>query len=248
MEDFHLRSDPIISQQLTFAHHTIEVMLRCVAVLQFQTPAPQLAIALHGTVIELFSGCVALVECERLSAIPIVLRSLFEAVVDLDNLLQNPTYIEHMEAADLRQRKELLIQGRTNPLMSGLDLKLDLVGELKTVGPRLAELERRGHGRLKIKDRCIAVGREDEYRSIYALFTLDVHNNISALADRHTEAVNIFGVPNLTVVRGRLSLATKYAVESATMIHRAFRTQEPTIAILPSQLEAIRKAIGDIGA
>ncbi len=69
MEDIHyLRSDPIIDQQLTFAHHAIEVMLRSVAVLQFQTPAPQLAIALHGTVIELFSGCVTLVECERLSA------------------------------------------------------------------------------------------------------------------------------------------------------------------------------------
>ena len=241
-----LRSDSIVSRQLAFAHHAIDVMLASPAALRWKSPAQQMALALHATVIELFAGCIALIECERVAAVPIVLRSLYEAVVDLNNLLQAPEYLERMEAAELKQRKELLVQGKTNPLMHGFEQKVDISAELKTAGTKLAELERRGRGVLSIKDRCIAVGREDEYRTVYALLSLDVHNNISALADRHGEIINVLGEPDLTSVRARLSMGTKYALESATMMHQAFRTVDPAIANLPSEMDTLRAAIGDI--
>jgi Family of unknown function (DUF5677) len=245
-QSFGLRSDSIIRRQLAFAHHAIDVMLGSASALRWESPAQQMALALHATVIELFAGCIALVECERVAAVPIVLRSLYEAVVDLNNLLQAPTYLERMEAAELKQRMELLVQGKTNSLMRGFEQKVDISEEMKTAGTRITELERRGQGAVSIRDRCIAVGREDEYRTVYALLSLDVHNNISALGERHGEIINVFGEPDLTGVRARLSMGTKYALESATMMHQAFCTADPAIANLPLEMDALRAAIGDI--
>ena len=49
--------------------------------------------------IELYSGCIVLAEADRVAGIPIILRTMYEALVDLDNLLADPGYVENMESA-----------------------------------------------------------------------------------------------------------------------------------------------------
>jgi hypothetical protein len=65
--------------------------------------AQVLALAIYGTVIELFSACVGLAQLGEPTAIPIILRSMYESHVDLDNLLHEAGYVEHIEAAGYEQ-------------------------------------------------------------------------------------------------------------------------------------------------
>ena len=51
--------------------------------------------------------------------IPVVLRSIYEAVVDLNNLALDAGYVEFMEAANLKQICKLLEQSLHNPLLRG---------------------------------------------------------------------------------------------------------------------------------
>jgi hypothetical protein len=114
-----------------FAHHALDTTLEAARLLRWVTEVQQCALALHGTTIELFAGCLALADTERAAAIPIVLRSLYEAVVDLENLLLNAEYLKNMEAANLAQIHELLVQGRINPLFRGLDQGTDTTANLR---------------------------------------------------------------------------------------------------------------------
>jgi Family of unknown function (DUF5677) len=236
-----------------FAHHALDTTLEAARLLRWVTEVQQCALALHGTTIELFAGCLALADTERAAAIPIVMRSLYEAAVDLENLLLNAEYLKNMEAANLAQIHELLVQGRVNPLFRGLDQGSDTTANLRQFGNRLAELKRLGRGVLSIKDRCAAVNRDDEYRTVYALLTLDVHNNLAALGDRHFEdagengTIAIFGEGTGKSTESRLSLAMGYFLQSAAMIHHAFRTGDTSVLHLLQEFDRTRSPVGAAG-
>jgi hypothetical protein len=229
-----------------FAHRTVDTILEAAKLLRWVTEAQQCALALHATTIELFSGCLALADTERAAAIPIVLRSLFEAVVDLENLLKQREFVKNMEAANLMQTKKLLVQGRVNPLLHGMDKGKDTATNLREFGTRLAELKRQGREALSIEDRCAAVDRGDEYRSVYALLTLDVHNNLAALGDRHyvdtgENGTITFFADNSGKSEMRLSMATGYLLQSAEMVHRAFQTGDTAVSALLLEFDCARK-------
>lgn len=239
-------SSVLNTTRFEFAHRAVDTLLEAAKLLRWVTEAQQCALALHATTIELFAGCLALADTERAAGIPIVLRSLFEAVVDLENLLRQPEFLKNMEAANLMQAKKLLVQGRVNPLLHGLDMGSDTTTHLREFGNRLAELARQGREALSIEDRCAAVDRGDEYRSVYALLTLDVHNNLAALGDRHyTEAgenghISIFA-ESADKSEMRLSMATGYLLQSAEMVHRAFKTGDAVVSELLLEFDRSRK-------
>jgi hypothetical protein len=240
-----------IETKFKFAHRAVDVLLQVANQLKWTTEAQQCAIALHATTIELFSGILALADTERAAAIPIILRSLFEAVVDLENLLEQPQFLKNMEATNLAQMKKLLVQGKVNPLLHGLGEGKDIPATLREFSARLAELKRQRRDPRSIEDRCAAINREDEYRSVYALMTLDVHNQLAALADRHDFEP---GDPNTTIAffadnavksAMRLTMATGYLLQSAQMIHKAFQTNTPVVAQLQSEFELSRSGKRD---
>lgn len=79
------------------------------------------AVTLHATITELFGACLVLAEDrDHAIGIPILLRSMQEALVDLDNLVHDAGYIENIEAANLKQLLKLLDSAKTNPLLAGL--------------------------------------------------------------------------------------------------------------------------------
>jgi hypothetical protein len=186
------------------------------------------AIALHGTVIELLASCIAMADEDGASrGIPIVLRSMYEALVDLDNLLLNQDYFAYMEAAHLKQMCKLLQQADTNPRLQGLSERVDVSAPLAEFRARHADLKANGIEPLNIEDRSKRAGRHNEYLSLYGLFCMDSHNDLAALADRHFDGVagamtvSIFGEPYLPSVRQRLSHGIDFVLGTARMLHRA---------------------------
>jgi hypothetical protein len=64
-----------------------------------ESDAQVIALAIYGSVIELFSSCVGLAALGEPTAVPIILRSMYESHVELDNLLQDAGYVEHVFGA-----------------------------------------------------------------------------------------------------------------------------------------------------
>ena len=215
-------------------------ILDAAALLRHEESLPQhFALALHCTVIELFSACVLLAQYGEPTAIPILLRSMYEALVDLDSLLGDPSYVDRIESANLTQ----IVKFERSGLIPKKDLE-----EFKT---RLAELQQLKRGPMDLRTRCEKIGRLDEYDGLYTLFCLDTHNNGAALIDRHISEgadgktiISVFGKYDPQAVIRRLNVGLQWLLQSAHMIHKAFKAPAPQIDELAARYERERRERG----
>jgi len=201
------------------------------------------ALGLYGTIIHLFSACVLLASFGEPTGIPILLRSMYEAMVDLHNLVRDPSYACRIEDADLKQILSIMGSGS---LREAFQEKRK--GDYEQLSARVAEIEGEGKASLSIRKRCKAVERLEEYESLYALFCLDTHNNASALAERHvTESedgslqISFFGEFDPKSVAARLDFGIQFIFESARMVHAAFKVPAPEVEALAARFEDERR-------
>jgi hypothetical protein len=231
--------DPGLEARVMAASDVVPVVLDAAAQLRHDQSDAQIhALALHGTIIELFSACVLLAKQGEPTAIPIILRSMYEALVDLDNLLHDAGYVEHIQAANFKQTIKIMKSG---PLRQ--EFQEGRKADYQQFVTQLAELEAKGKGPLQIRTRCDRAGRLDEYESLYGLFCLDSHNNGAALADRHLSElpdgnmqISFFGEFDPQAVARRLDFGLQFLLESARMIHGAFQLPAPQLDEIASGL------------
>ncbi len=164
--------------------------------LRFDRNHPQqlYCICLHGTVLETASACITLLKANECSALPVLLRSLLEAYVDLVNLCRCPEYIFRMQAAFLNEQSRVLKvaidSGDTNPYLEALAAESGIHDHAQKVEKDLHELKTRGLGPLKIKERFEKAELTEMYESVYALLCQHSHNNLNILERRHLEISN----------------------------------------------------------
>jgi hypothetical protein len=104
--------DPELQARVTAASDAVPVVLDASAQIRHDESDAQIhALALHGTITELFSACVLLAKQGEPTAIPIILRSMYEALVDLDNLVRDAGYVEHIQAANFKQTIKIVKSG-----------------------------------------------------------------------------------------------------------------------------------------
>ncbi len=237
--------DPELRARAQAASAAVPVVLDAAGHLRHDDSLAQMhAIALHGTIIELFSACVLLAQWGEPTGIPILLRSEYEALVDLDNLVRDAGYVERMEAANIVQTLKIMKGG---PLRQ--EFQVGRKADFDELSARLAELEQKKKTPLSMRDRCDAVGRLGEYEGIYGLFCMDTHNNASALAERHLSehkddgapVVSFFGPYDPQGVATRLDFGLQWLFESADMIHGAFRVPVPQVAELAARFARERR-------
>jgi hypothetical protein len=234
-------SDPGLREDIEYAVAACNTILTSMDLLQLRGTVtdPQLsALTLHATIFELLSACVVLAETSRDAGIPILLRSMYESLVDLDNLVRQPGYHAHMEAANLRQVARAIGS-------SGRGVAVDRTrGGAKVARAALLEelvaLKERGKMPLSLDERCALAGRTEEYEGLYADLCLDAHNNIAALTERHVRAVgtdahleiSVLGDPDVAAVARHLSMGVGFLIESALLIHGHFGASTPALADL----------------
>jgi hypothetical protein len=174
---------------------------------------------------------------------------MFEALVDLDNLVSDRHYAERMNAADHREMIKLLKEAPSNPLLVGLAAKHPVGELLATLEAQLADMENRNLGPLPVFARCKTAGRQHEYKTVYAMLCLDAHNNVTALMERHVIPVEggsvelaPFGDGEPVVLARRLSFAMHWMLQSAEFVHGAFKTGY-SVADFQQQHDVMRKAL-----
>jgi hypothetical protein len=239
---------PSLADRLAFGDRTLRAIVEAMPLISFDSSKrPHLyAVTLHASIVQLCGGCLALARTEHTAGIPVLLRSMFEALIDLDNLVRDADFHERMDAANLHQFLKLLRTCPTNPLMAGLDQKHDIPTITAEFQAELGSLRARNRGQKDLRSRCIDVGRESEYTSIYTLLCLDAHNNITALIDRHvsegdsqTLRVDAFGDGYPFSLARRVFMAIGWMLESADCAHGAFQTNY-SVAELMREHEALR--------
>ncbi|MEJ0038933.1 MAG: DUF5677 domain-containing protein [Gammaproteobacteria bacterium] len=244
-------TDAIVQQQVDFLGYAHDTALDAARQLKFDADkiAQVFVVSLHGTIVELAGACLSLLGTGNSIAIPILLRSMHEALADQINLLVDAKYVENMEAADLKQMERLLVQadGDANNLLKGLGEKWNIPKELEQLRGRQVTLKAAGRGALNVFERFKKAGLQAEYQSAYLLLCLDSHGNASALMDRHIEfagdniQLSFFKDPPVTSTRARVDAVTAILINSTVMIHEAFKTACTTVQPLRAEHAKLRQ-------
>ena len=97
--------------------------------LSFNRKDPQqlYSVCLYTRLIEIASGCKALLEKNSLVGIPIFLRSMFEADIDLTNLMKNRDYSKRMYASFLNEKLRLTKEAASSKEEKGVKSFLDYI-------------------------------------------------------------------------------------------------------------------------
>lgn len=146
-------------------------------------------IALYGSIIELTGSIIVLLNKRMASGVPILLRAILEAYVDLVNLLRNKQYGYHLEASYRKEFLKVLEEAKRgkNEYLAGIAEKPDLDEIISKWRKEQKKLESKGYSALKQFDKFKRADMEKEYSSIYNLLCSDAHNNLRSLIKRHAE-------------------------------------------------------------
>ena len=147
-------------------------------------------ICLFSRIVELAASCKALLEKNTLAGLPVLLRSMFEADIDLTNCIKDTYYFKSMYASLLKEKIRRLKESfpeKDNPYLKPIDGNDSLKSDLESVKKELQSLEKEGYKPISIKERSEKAGKLDEYHSIYNILCLETHNNIAALEKNYIE-------------------------------------------------------------
>lgn len=166
-------------------------MLPLATQIQFdkQHPLHRNVIALYGSILELTGAIILLVENKMITGVPVMLRSILEAYVDLHNLIETPRYGYAMDLGHIKEWLKILHEAK-----SGKNEYLEAISKAPFLDSTIADwtkkkrtLEQKGYQALKIEQKFQRAGMEKEYRSQYNSLCCDAHNNLRALIERHIE-------------------------------------------------------------
>lgn len=177
--------EEVLASVLGLAFHFLKT-------LRFNGKDPQqlYSVCLYARLLELAVASKALLEKNALVGIPILLRSMFEADLDLTNLMKYPEYFKRMNASFLKEKIRLTKNAESsepNPFLAAVRVKPNLTDDLRKAQDEMDILVTEKKGPVEIRERAELAGRLDEYKSIYKDLCLDTHNNVRSLEDWHIE-------------------------------------------------------------
>lgn len=179
------RSEETLGSVLGLANHFLET-------LRFDRKNPQelISVCLYARLLELAAACKALLEKNALVGIPILLRSMFEADIDLTNLLNVPFYYKRMTASFLKEKLSFIKETASSspsPFLEVVRKSRDSKKDFRETEAELNRLITRKNGPINIRCRAEFAGKLDEYLTNYRMLCLDTHNNIRSLEEWHIE-------------------------------------------------------------
>ncbi len=169
----------------------IESVLDSASHLSFNKEIAQhlFAVSLNGSIVEVAFSCMILLKKKQYIGIPILLRNMLEAYVDLVNIVQDHNYSKYMQAVYFKEQcnflKKAIQGGKKNPYLEALAEDRKLPEAYESACAKLEKLRNDGFKKLKVLERFELAGAEDLYNSIYPLLCRESHNNLSSLEKRH---------------------------------------------------------------
>jgi hypothetical protein len=220
--------------------------------LKFDKSYPQhlYSVCLYASLLELSASIIVLYEKEQLSAVPIILRAIFEPFVDLRNLLDCADYVNFMYISHLTIIDRAIKGVHNDPtgtLAKLFGTKEEIDGLLKKNKAEVETLKSKGYRSLSVRERFERAGLLSDYRSLYAFLSTEAHSGPSALERRHIRKsgndyeVVIFDDPAEENKRNFLDISIALLLRSSIELHKLF--QSPGVSkfqLMMKKLEKIR--------
>jgi len=152
-------------------------------------PLHRNSISLYGSIIELTGSVILLLNSKLGTGVPILLRAILEAYVDLFNLINNAQYGYNLEVSYLKEWLKILEEAShgKNEYLQFIADEPTLPETIDSWRKKKKSLEKKGYRSLRIEQKFKQAGMQKEYKSLYNMLCSDAHNNLRSLVDRHIE-------------------------------------------------------------
>ncbi len=147
-------------------------------------------VSLHIRTIHLAIGCGASAEKAAFPCLPPLVRAMWEAILDLDNLLRDPDYWKHMLSASYKERLKLARAAspeKANPFLASVGLAIDLESTIADDSANRDRLRSDSRRELQVLEKAQKAGRVHEYESLYCTLSLDAHNSVLSIQNDYLE-------------------------------------------------------------
>nr|MBV6628881.1 hypothetical protein [Oceanococcus sp. HetDA_MAG_MS8] len=206
---------------------------------------------LYASVIELCPTIIHLAKNDSFVAVPLILRSMYEADIDLCNSIRDENYFKSVCAEYLTKMTRVLQVAHNTEaegFLSASGGKESLREFLKKKNGELEALKKEGHRPMQIVERFEMANRGDEYISAYAYLCGHSHSDIATLEERHLRTtengveVVLYESMDIESTVHHLNLTNSVFIRTSGMLHRfvdSGHTEE--IDGMYAELEAARE-------
>jgi hypothetical protein len=180
--------EAVLESILGLAFHLLESLI-----FNRRDPQQLYSVCLFSRILELAFGCKAILEKNILVGVPVLLRSMWEAEIDLANMMKYPDYYKRMYATFLHQKLRLMKEAassRANPFLATVREHRNPKKDMEETQAKLYKFKNEKNGPIQIRSRAKLAGKLNEYLSVYTMLCLDTHNNIFSLEDWHLDEIS----------------------------------------------------------
>lgn len=202
---------------------------------------------LYATIIELSSNLSTLAKARSSAGVPILLRAILEAYVDLSNLAGDRKYGRHLRAAELSDWITIAkASTATNPYLASIGTRSKTRQSLKQWEEELRCLAGKNIKPLRPPAKFGRANLGQLYESYYRMLCWDAHSTFPALASRHIEADAERNTCHIIMFRradisAHLDMCCSILIAATDEIHEVLQHPIPDgIKKLRSHLEATR--------
>jgi len=206
-------------------------------------------VSLYGSILELCGSLIPLLETEHYSTIPVVLRSILEAYVDLENLCKEPKYGYSLEIKSIIENLKFLKEARNEK-----NVYLGKIAEAPDLDERITKMETEknrlmglGYKNLNKFEKFHKAGLDNEYKTIYNWLCCASHNDYRALRGRHFEAheqglkIHYFKEANFQELETLFGVASELLLRASFSIHTLLSSdKKPALTHLREELDKLR--------
>lgn len=213
-------------EMLNFLKKIHDDLIRPTEELKFDKKSPQqLAVmSYYLSIFEFAGSCILLISSKQIIGIPILLRSIIDAYVDLVNLIQDPKYGCHLRVSFLKQSIQL--HNKAKKEHPSVTLISD--SELEQMEHEIKLLRNKGCTELTVEQRFKDIHIKN--RLLYSIFCCDSHNNLISLTQRHIMQENFsikcYKEIDVEEISRYLRLIAEYFVEATRLVHIFFESTE----------------------
>lgn len=208
----------------------------------------QHVVSLYGSIIEFSSTIKELYKSGHHSAIPIVLRSILEAFVDLKNLCQDPKYGYSLTINSREESLRFLKAAKDNQKvyaeLVAQDPDFDL--NYSNLKKEIESLKSKGNKGVSIRKKFDDAGMANEYQTIYSMLCTATHNDIRALSVRHmiidgdSLSLEIFKKEDIDTIYEFFGIASELLLRASYEIHGLLNSgKENKLKLLRDNLNKI---------
>jgi hypothetical protein len=235
----------------SYYHRSLDELIQLAATFTFDGTHPLHvnAVSLYGSIIELSSSLIPLLNSEHFSAIPVLLRSILEAYVDLENLCRDPKYGYSLEIKYLIENLKFLKEARNekNAYLNIIAQAPDCEERISKMEAEINRLIQLGYKDLNRFERFSKAGMKNEYRTIYNWLCCASHNDYRALRDRHFEVgeqgstIHFFKEADIQDLEVFFGIASELLLRASIAIHTLLSSAKSAeLARLRADLDVLR--------